>query len=103
MSGSHSTSYPITRMADMLRLFLDKRLSANEPEHLTYIKGRLAEMKADCKTGDQDGWYKNYSEFYGVDVEVKVLKEPKVATISGTTKHIPVETPKKKLGRPAKS
>jgi hypothetical protein len=56
---------------DIVKLFLDKRLSATEPEHLTIIKGQLAELKA-----QGDGRYQNYSDFYGVDLDVKVIKEP---------------------------
>ena len=64
-------SYP-SYMSDFLKLFHDRRLTASEPEHLTFIKGRLASMKAE---GDLS--YDTWSKFYGVDVEVQVTKEPK--------------------------
>jgi hypothetical protein len=72
-------------MSDMLKLFHDRRLTASEPHHLTFIKGRLAAMKAE---GDLS--YDTWSKFYGVDLEVQVTKEPEVK-----------EAPKKR-GRKAK-
>jgi hypothetical protein len=60
-------------MANFLKLFLDRRLTASEPEHLTFIKGRLAAMKA-----EGDATYKHWSDFYGVDVDVQVTKEPEI-------------------------
>ena len=92
-------------MSNELKLFNDKRLSVNEPEHLVYIKQRLAEMKADCKTEGQKEWYKTYSDFYGVDVDVKIVKEPKAEEkIAETpiTETVVTEVPKKK-GRPSKN
>lgn len=90
-------------MSNELKLFNDKRLSVNEPEHLVFIKQRLAEMKADCKTEDELSWYKTYSDFYGVDVEVNIMKEPK-AKIDETpiTETFATDIPKK-AGRPKKS
>jgi hypothetical protein len=86
-------------MANELKLFNDKRLSANEPEHLVYIKQRLAEIKSDCKTPDQMAYYKQFSDFYGVDVDVVVKKEPKVEKVTET---VVIQVPKK-AGRPKKS
>ncbi len=60
-------------MADYLSLFQDKRLSASEPHHLEYIKGRLASLKVEDPLA-----YDVYSTYYGVDLDVKVTKEPKV-------------------------
>lgn len=71
-------------MADYLKLFMDKRLSVKEPHHLDYIKGRLANMKFE----DPEA-YKNYSEYYGVGINVEVTKEP--------------VTEKPKRGRPSKA
>ena len=70
-------------MADFLKLFHDKRLSTSEPEHLKFIKGRLADMKAE---NDKFG-YEHFSNHYGVSVDVQITKEPEA---------------KKKKGRPAK-
>lgn len=58
-------------MADFLKLFHDKRLTVAEPHHLEYIKGRLANMKVEDPKA-----YAEFSEFYGVDLDVKVTKEP---------------------------
>lgn len=58
-------------MADYLKLFMDKRLTPAEPHHLEFIKGRLAAMKTEGQKA-----YEEYSAFYGVDVSVKVEKEP---------------------------
>lgn len=79
-----------------------------------YIKQRLAEMKADCRTPDQLAYYKQFSDFYGVDVEVKVVKEPKKEEVKvveekveekiadqPVTETVVTEVPKKK-GRPSK-
>lgn len=68
-----STFSPITHMADYMKLFYAKRLTAKEPHHLEYIKARLAHMKIE----DPEG-YKDMSEFYGVDMDVKVTKEPEM-------------------------
>ncbi len=84
-----------------LKLFHDRRLSASEPEHLVYIKQRLAEMKADCRTPEQLAYYKQFSDFYGVDVEVKIVKEPKTKKEEPITET--VVTKVKKAGRPKKS
>lgn len=58
-------------MADYLKLFMDKRLTTKEPHHLEYIKGRLANMKIEDPSS-----YDTYSEFYGVEIEARVTKEP---------------------------
>lgn len=72
-------------MADFLKLFHDKRLTPKEPQHLEYIKGRLANMKVEDPKA-----YSEFSDFYGVDLEVKVTKEPITETVvvkaPGTTK-----------------
>lgn len=81
MSGFISS--PLS-MADYLKLFMAKRLTAKEPHHLEYIKGRLANMKIEDPKG-----YDEFSQFYGVEIEAKVTKEP-------TTK-----TPKKAEGKKA--
>ncbi len=57
-------------MADMLKLFHDRRLTATEPEHLQYIKGHLAQLK--FESNEQ---YEDYSEYYGVSLEVKEVKK----------------------------
>lgn len=62
-----------TKMADYLRLFMAKRLTAKEPHHLEYIKGRLANMKIEDPKA-----YDEYSAYYGVEIEAKVTKEPVV-------------------------
>lgn len=89
-------------MSNELKLFHDFRLSASEPEHLVYIKQRLAEMKADCRTEEQKAYYKQFSDFYGVDVEVKIVKEPKVESEKPVTKTVVTKVPKK-AGRPKNS
>lgn len=71
--GDERITFPSHSMADYMKLFLDRRLTANEPHHLEHIKGRLAAMKAE---GDQR--YAEYSAHYGVDVAVEVTKEPEV-------------------------
>ncbi len=69
---------------DYLKLFMDKRLSVNEPHHLEYIKGRLANMKIEDPIS-----YEKYSEYYGVGVEVKVTKEPETEEIEKPKRRIP--------------
>ena len=62
-------------MADYLKLFHARRLTMNEPEHAEFIKGRLAQLKIEDPVG-----YRDFSEHYGVDIEVKVKpKKKKVA------------------------
>lgn len=68
-------------MADYLRLFMAKRLTAKEPHHLEYIKGRLANMKIEDPKA-----YGEYSEYYGVEIEAKVTKEPTSSTTVKSTK-----------------
>lgn len=58
-------------MADYLKLFMAKRLSPKEHHHLEYIKGRLANMRV-----EDPRLYKEFSEHYGVSVDVEVTKEP---------------------------
>lgn len=93
-------------MADYMKLFLDYRLTPSEPHHLEYIKGRLATMKAEDHKA-----YSEYSAFYGVDMDVKVAKEPEkveVEPVEATEVPEPEEevvapVVKKKRGRPVKS
>lgn len=65
--------FPLTLMADYLKLFHARRLTPKEPHHLEYIKARLAHMKVEDPNA-----YKDFSEFYGVDMDVKVTKEPEI-------------------------
>lgn len=58
-------------MADYLKLFLEKRLTTSEQHHLEYIKGRLANLKVEDPAA-----YEEYSNFYGVNLDVKITKEP---------------------------
>jgi hypothetical protein len=64
-------------MADYLKLFHSKRLTAAEPHHLEFIKGRLANLKFEDPRA-----YDEFSAFYGVDIEAKVTKEPKAKTVT---------------------
>lgn len=73
-------------MADYLNLFQSKRLSTNESHHLEYIKGRLAALKVEDPSA-----YKDFSDFYGVTLDVAVTKEP----IKPAPK--PVKVPVKKV------
>jgi hypothetical protein len=58
-------------MADYLKLFQNKRLSPGEPHHLDYIKGRLANMRVEDPKA-----YEEYSQYYGVKLDVEVTKVP---------------------------
>jgi hypothetical protein len=80
-------------MADYLKLFHAKRLTTNEPHHLEFIKGRLAAMKVEDPKA-----YAEFSDFYGVDLDVKVTKEPETVTDTFV-----VQVDKPKRGRPSKS
>lgn len=63
-------------MADYLKLFYERRLSPSEDHHLEFIKGRLANLKVeDAKA------YAEYSEFYGVDLDVTVKKVPETKAV----------------------
>lgn len=68
-------------MADYLKLFMDRRLTAKEPHHLEYIKGRLAALRVETPQ-----LYKEYSEFYGVSLDVTVTKEPVVVKAKKSAK-----------------
>ncbi len=57
-------------MPDYLKLFYHGRLTPSEPEHLTYIKGRLAALKIEATTPVGVADYKHWSEFYGIDLDV---------------------------------
>ncbi len=70
-------------MADYLKLFLDKRLSINEAHHLEYIKGRLASLKVEDPAA-----YAEYSQYYGVDLDVAVTKEPGTTVKAKPAKNI---------------
>lgn len=67
-------------MADYLKLFMAKRLTPSEAHHLEYIKGRLAALKVE----DPEA-YKEFSEHYGVEVDVEV-KFPEPAKASAASK-----------------
>lgn len=58
---------------DYLKLFMAKRLTAKEPHHLEYIKGRLAALKIEDPKA-----YEEYSAHYGVTLDVAVTSEPKI-------------------------
>ncbi len=89
--------YPHSMSADYLKLFLAKRLTAKEPHQLEHIKSRLAAMQIEDPIR-----YKEYSEFYGVSVDVEVTKEPSMSD-KPITKTVTTEVKmKKKAGRPAK-
>lgn len=86
-------------MADYLKLFHAKRLTAAEPHHLEFIKGRLAAMKVEDHKA-----YLEFSAYYGVEVEATVTREPKTVAVEDTatgTVEVPVKV--KKPGRPSKS
>ena len=80
-------------MADYLKLFHAKRLTAAEPHHLEFIKGRLAAMKVEDPKA-----YAEFSAYYGVSLDVEVTKSPDTVTGSTST-----TIAKPKRGRPSKS
>jgi len=84
---------------DYLKLFHARRLSIKEPEHLTYIKGHLAAMKIEDPSS-----YAVFSAFYGVDVDVEVIKEPSdpQTPVAPTVGAVEPPAASKKRGRPPK-
>ncbi len=84
-------------MADYLKLFHDKRLTPSEPHHLEYIKGRLAHLKIEDPIS-----YENYSQHYGINLDVKVTKEPKSDVTIKNNQVVKKKVVAKKKGRPAK-
>ncbi len=73
-------------MADYLKLFMDKRLTPSEPHHLEFIKGRLAAMKGE---GQQE--YTEYSQYYGVDLDVKLKEKPTKVEVAEVKEHTKVD------------
>lgn len=64
-----------------------RRLTAKEPEHLTYLQSHLAALKVEDPNA-----YETFSKHYGVYVDVAV-KEPKEAPKEEPKVEAPVEAP----------
>ena len=89
-------------MADMLKLFHEKRLTATEPEHLTFITGRLAAMKLEAVNDEQLEYYKYWAGVYGIDVEVTVTPKEVEPITEEVVEEFPVIEVKPKKKRKSK-
>ncbi len=80
-------------MADYQKLFRDKRLTMNEPHQAEIIKAQLAYLKVSDPIA-----YDEYSTFYGVGIDAKVMsidKAQKVLADSKKTVRTATKTTKK--------